>query len=174
MGLEERSLTIRFGVKDKDITPLMKGISKGVFSFVVKSMIRSYMNNESACNLGSLLDKTVDNPGVFTKNLSMGLEDEDVFQFIMEQEPSCRADKVKDIIRIYIKQTSNIGSAPMSVPPTKNNNRGECTKDTKDTKDTFEENITTKSINNLNSSVENNGISPEDIERLSDSLYGDG
>lgn len=167
MGLEARSLTIRFGVKDKDIAPLMKGVSKGVFSFVVKSMIRSYMNNESACNLGSLLDKTVDNPGVFTKNLSMGLEDEDVFQFIMEQEPSCRADRVKDIIRIYTKQIINIGSTPVSSPQTTNSDRGEGSIVYKST-------IEDTNSNNLDSSIENNGVSPEDIERLSESLYGDG
>lgn len=167
MGLEERSLTIRFGVKDKDIAPLMKGVSKGVFSFVVKSMIRSYINNESVCDLGSLLNKVVENPGVFTKNLSMGLEDEDVYKFVMDQEQNCRADKVKDIIRIYTKQVTTIISAPISAPSTINSDRGEG-------KIIYKSTVEENGTNNLDGSIENNGVSPEDIERLSDSLYGDG
>lgn len=154
MGLEARSLTIRFGVKDKDISPLMKGISKGIFSYVVKSMIRSYLEGETTCNLGSLLNNSVKKTGVFTKNLSMGMEDEDIYQFIMGLEQSCRADKVKDIIRLYAKQSTALISEHITQTTKKVEERGG-----EDQNPVIEK---------------DNDVSISDIERLSVSLYGEG
>lgn len=113
MGLEARRLTIHFGVKDKDISPWIKGAKKGVFSFIVKAMIRSYIADKSSCKVTSLLNNPVENPGSFNKNLSMGMEDEDVFQFILAQEENCRADKIKEVIRFYIKQHNGYTSEPI-------------------------------------------------------------
>lgn len=104
MGLEARRLTIHFGIKDKEIAHWIKGVNRGVFSFIIKSMIRSYINNEPYCKASSLLNNYIENPGSFNKNLSMGLEDEDIYQFILSQEEKCRADKVKEIVKFYMRE----------------------------------------------------------------------
>jgi len=96
--------SIYFGKRDGRLGEWASSIPRGAFSYVVRNAIKAYINQEKyeLPRFGSN-EKAVKLP--FTKSLSIGKEDLDVYKFIVSIDKFYRGSEVKRILHGFLTET---------------------------------------------------------------------
>lgn len=93
--------SISFGQKDRELCKWVQSIPKGLFSYIIRDAINAYITNFSGYVFPQFPPKEQGLKTSVTKSLSIGINNIEVYKFIVSIKKFNRANEIKKIILQY-------------------------------------------------------------------------
>jgi len=107
-----QSVNLYFGKKDADLCRWVHSVPRGLFSYLVREAIKSYLNGDSNYRLPVFKTNNKKNTAI-TKPLSISSdnpEDKQVYDFVTSFDDNMRSYEIKQILRKYLIPSTDVSA----------------------------------------------------------------